>query len=96
MRNSRYNARTHTAAVGMLRKRRDVRRDRRFDEEQFQLLPPRGGRAKAVAAVVIGSGVSSGGRGTSGMGEDQPVTSNLTAAGRSENRRVEIVIRPTA
>jgi outer membrane protein OmpA-like peptidoglycan-associated protein len=53
-------------------------------------------RASAVAAVLIASGVSSARLRTIGMGEDQPVTSNLTAAGRSENRRVEIVIRPTA
>jgi outer membrane protein OmpA-like peptidoglycan-associated protein len=29
-----------------------------------------------------------------GRGEDQPVASNLSDAGRAQNRRVEIVIRP--
>ena len=31
---------------------------------------------------------------TIGRGEDEPVASNLSATGRAQNRRVEIVIRP--
>jgi outer membrane protein OmpA-like peptidoglycan-associated protein len=31
-----------------------------------------------------------------GRGEDEPVASNLSATGRAQNRRVEIVIRPNA
>ena len=31
-----------------------------------------------------------------GRGEDQPVASNLTPEGRAANRRVEIIIRPSA
>jgi outer membrane protein OmpA-like peptidoglycan-associated protein len=40
--------------------------------------------------------VPSGGRlvATIGAGEDQPIASNLTPAGRAQNRRVEIVIIP--
>jgi outer membrane protein OmpA-like peptidoglycan-associated protein len=31
---------------------------------------------------------------TEGLGEEQPVASNDTAAGRRANRRVEIYVRP--
>ncbi len=51
-------------------------------------------RAAAVAAILISNGVPSTRITTIGMGEDQPVASNLTAEGRRQNRRVEIVIRP--
>ena len=50
-------------------------------------------RANAVTAVLISSGVSGARIRSIGMGEDQPTASNLTAAGRAQNRRVEIVIR---
>jgi outer membrane protein OmpA-like peptidoglycan-associated protein len=33
---------------------------------------------------------------TFGRGEEQPVASNLTPEGRAQNRRVEIIIRPTS
>lgn len=51
-------------------------------------------RANAVAAVLIGAGVSGARIRTIGRGESQPVASNLTAAGRAQNRRVEVIIRP--
>lgn len=51
-------------------------------------------RANAVAAVLISNGISGSRIRSIGMGEDQPVASNLTAAGRSQNRRVEVIIRP--
>jgi outer membrane protein OmpA-like peptidoglycan-associated protein len=51
-------------------------------------------RANAVAAVLRSSGVPSSRISTFGRGEDQPVASNLSAAGRAQNRRVEIIIRP--
>jgi len=52
-------------------------------------------RAVAVASVLRGSGVPGGRIATIGAGEDQPIASNTTPAGRAQNRRVEIIIRPT-
>lgn len=52
-------------------------------------------RAVAVANVLRSSGVPAGRIATYGRGEDQPVASNQTEAGRAKNRRVEIIIRPT-
>lgn len=51
-------------------------------------------RARSVAGVLIGGGVPSSRVAAFGRGEDQPLASNLTPEGRSQNRRVEIVIRP--
>ncbi|MGR3502346.1 OmpA family protein [Pseudaestuariivita sp.] len=53
-------------------------------------------RAAAVADVLIGSGVPASRIRTFGRGEDQPIASNATAAGKAQNRRVEIVILPNA
>lgn len=52
------------------------------------------GRARSVANTLIANGVSSGRIQTFGRGESQPVASNLTPAGKAQNRRVEIVILP--
>lgn len=52
-------------------------------------------RARAVAQVLRDSGVPSGRIASYGRGEEQPVASNLSAQGREQNRRVEIIIRPT-
>lgn len=52
-------------------------------------------RASSVASILMGSGVPSGRLTAYGRGEDSPVASNLTPEGRSQNRRVEIIIRPT-
>jgi len=51
-------------------------------------------RANSVAAVLRANGVRAGRLVAYGRGEDQPVASNLSAAGRAQNRRVEIIIRP--
>lgn len=51
-------------------------------------------RAESVASVLISSGVVSSRVRTFGRGENQPTASNLTAEGRAQNRRVEIVILP--
>jgi outer membrane protein OmpA-like peptidoglycan-associated protein len=51
-------------------------------------------RAGAVASILISNGVSAGRVRAYGRGEDQPIASNLTVAGRAQNRRVDITIRP--
>jgi len=53
-------------------------------------------RAASVASILVGNGVPAGRIATLGRGEDAPVASNLTDQGRAQNRRVEIIIRPTA
>lgn len=52
-------------------------------------------RASSVAAVLTGAGVPAYRVSTIGRGEDAPIASNLTPEGRAQNRRVEIIIRPT-
>ncbi len=52
-------------------------------------------RASSVASILLGSGVPSARLTAYGRGEDQPIASNLTPEGRAQNRRVEIIIRPT-
>jgi outer membrane protein OmpA-like peptidoglycan-associated protein len=52
-------------------------------------------RAMAVARVLIANGTSASRITVSGRGFNEPVASNASAAGRAQNRRVEIVITPT-
>ncbi len=51
-------------------------------------------RAYSVSSILIGAGVPSARIVSYGKGLTQPVASNDTAAGRAQNRRVEILIRP--
>ena len=51
-------------------------------------------RAQAVSSVLINGGVAPSRIRSIGRGEDAPIASNLNAAGRQANRRVEIVITP--
>ncbi|PJI85232.1 outer membrane protein OmpA-like peptidoglycan-associated protein [Yoonia maricola] len=51
-------------------------------------------RASAVSSILIGGGVSATRIRSIGAGENNPIASNLNAAGRQANRRVEIVITP--
>ncbi len=50
-------------------------------------------RADSVAAYLGSHGISINKIFTKGMGELNPIASNSTAAGRSKNRRVEIILR---
>jgi outer membrane protein OmpA-like peptidoglycan-associated protein len=49
-------------------------------------------RAQAVSDTLASAGVDARSLRASGMGPERPIVSNATAAGREENRRVEIVI----
>ncbi|NCU20934.1 OmpA family protein [Candidatus Falkowbacteria bacterium] len=51
-------------------------------------------RANAVANILIGAGVPGYRVVAYGRGEEQPVASNLSPAGKAQNRRVEFIIRP--
>lgn len=53
-------------------------------------------RANAVADVLLDRGIPLSRIETFGRGESQPIASNLTPDGKAQNRRVEIVILPTA
>ncbi|NNU82156.1 OmpA family protein [Halovulum dunhuangense] len=52
-------------------------------------------RAMAVAMELVAAGTSASRMTVSGRGYYEPITSNATAAGRAQNRRVEIIITPT-
>ena len=51
-------------------------------------------RAGSVAAYLTGQGVPGSRISSSGAGPNQPIASNNTEAGRAQNRRVEINLRP--
>lgn len=51
-------------------------------------------RARNVRAILVDAGAGGGRISAVGRGERQPVASNATAAGRQQNRRVEIIIIP--
>ncbi len=52
-------------------------------------------RAESVASVLRTGGVSGSRVRTVGAGENQPIATNQTPEGRSQNRRVDITITPT-
>lgn len=66
--------------------------DSRGSDEYNQALSER--RAAAVATYLMDRGVMRERMFVAGRGESQPKASNETDAGRAENRRVEIVLRP--
>ena len=49
-------------------------------------------RADSVRTYLVAQGIASTAVGTAGFGESQPVASNDTAAGRQQNRRVELIV----
>jgi outer membrane protein OmpA-like peptidoglycan-associated protein len=51
-----------------------------------------GQRADAVRAFLVGQGLRPEDVTSAGMGQASPVASNDTAAGRQQNRRVEIIV----
>lgn len=51
-------------------------------------------RAQAVANILRNNGVAGSRISTRGYGPESPVASNASAAGRAQNRRVEILINP--
>ena len=53
-------------------------------------------RARSVAGYLTGRGVAAGRISTVGYGSRSPVADNTTEVGRAQNRRVEILINPTA
>jgi outer membrane protein OmpA-like peptidoglycan-associated protein len=60
------------------------------DEDYNQRLSEN--RADSVRSYLVGQGIASSGVTTKGFGKSQPVASNDTAAGRQQNRRVELVV----
>ena len=52
-------------------------------------------RAQSVGGILTASGVTPSRLVMVGRGESQPVATNDTQEGRAQNRRVEILIRPT-
>lgn len=63
-------------------------------EQSNRVLSER--RASAVASYLGSQGVVSKRIMTAGYGESQPIANNNTAAGRQQNRRVEITLEPIA
>jgi len=50
-------------------------------------------RAAAVQDYLVSRGMAQGRLATRGFGESRPISTNLTAVGRSQNRRVEMHLR---
>jgi chemotaxis protein MotB len=72
-----------------------VTRKATMDEGNFDNWYLSAHRAIAVAAELVKDGVSKSRLGVAGYADQQPIASNSSAAGRAQNRRVEIVILPT-
>jgi len=68
--------------------------DNMGSEEYNQDLSQR--RADAVKGYLVGKGVETARLSSAGRGENAPVADNASAAGRQQNRRVEVVISQAA
>ena len=85
-----------TASIGKRYTTQQVRvmgfADSRGDKSYNRELSEK--RAEAVKGYLVGTGKIDGARvSVEPMGESKPVATNATAAGRQENRRVEIAVR---
>lgn len=76
--------------VGIERVRVDGHTDASGKEACNQQLSLR--RAKSVGKVLVGVGMKEENVQLRGLGSSEPVASNSTSAGRTENRRVSIVV----
>ena len=76
--------------VGIERVRIDGHTDASGKEAYNQQLSLR--RAKSVGKVLVGVGMKEENVQLRGLGSSEPVASNSTSAGRTENRRVSIVV----
>ena len=76
--------------VGIERVRVDGHTDASGKEAYNQQLSLR--RAKSVGKVLVGVGMKEENVQLRGLGSSEPVASNSTSAGRTENRRVSIVV----
>lgn len=65
--------------------------DHTGSDEYNQKLSER--RADSLAKQLIDNGIESGRIETSGKGEKEPIATNETAAGRAQNRRIEVEIQ---
>ncbi len=80
-----------------MRRRMPTRSTTCCERESTSVSCPHGRarRASSVAGYLTGAGRVLADRiFVAGMGERQPVADNGTAEGRSQNRRVEIILRP--
>ena len=77
-------------SVGIQRVRVDGHADASGKAAYNQQLSER--RAQSVAKALIGVGMQPGNIQARGLGSSQPVADNRTSAGRTENRRVSILV----
>ena len=65
---------------------------RKVGVPDFVLRPHARGRAEAVRQQLIGMGISGDRLDAQGYGSQYPVADNATEAGRTQNRRVDIIL----